>query len=168
VVAFLPQAQPFVARFAGALELRDQATLQRLDEYRNALTLIDQYPAFGIGFGGSPTIEIGAGVSSLYLLIAEQTGLVGLGLFLAIVGAVAVRGLTLRAPRESTLWGVVAGLQAALVGALVVGLFDQYFFNLRFPHMVALFWLLLGLVTVATSLAARRDRSATGTGALSP
>jgi O-antigen ligase len=149
----LPQTQAFVARFAAGLELRDQATLMRLDEYRNALTLIAQYPAFGIGFGESPTIEIGAGVSSLYLLIAEQTGLVGLALFLALIVVLTVFGLTATAPREDSLWGSLASLQTALVGALVAGFFDHYFFNLRFPHMVALFWLFAALLWITATLA---------------
>jgi len=38
----------------------------------------------GVGFVGTPDIDIYLGVSSLYLLIAEEMGLVGLGVFLAI------------------------------------------------------------------------------------
>ena len=153
----LPQTQAFVARFAAGLELRDEATLMRLDEYRNALALIAQYPVFGIGFGDSPSIEIGAGVSSLYLLIAEQAGLVGLTLFLALIVVLSVFGLTAAVPHDDSLWGSLASLQAALVGALVAGLFDHYFFNLRFPHMVALFWLLAALLWITATLARHRE-----------
>ena len=39
-------------------------------------------------------------------------------------------------------------LLAVVSPALVAGLFDHYFFNLNFPHMVGLLWLLLGLLVV--------------------
>jgi O-antigen ligase len=159
----LPQTQPFVGRFTAGLELRDQATLMRLDEYRNALAIIGQYPLFGIGFGEAPSIELSVGVSSLYLLIAEQMGLVGLATFLVLILVAAVDGLRLHVPRASPRWATVSGLQAALVGALVAGLFDHYFFNLRFPHMVALFWLLLGLLSVVRSLSQETRSPRVGT-----
>jgi O-antigen ligase len=160
----LPQTQPFVGRFTAGLELRDQATLMRLDEYRNALAIIEQYPFFGIGFGDAPSIELSVGVSSLYLLVAEQMGLVGLAAFLVLILVAGVAGLQVHAPRASPRWATLSGLQAALVGALVAGLFDHYFFNLRFPHMVALFWLLLGLLFVARSLSHGSTSLPIGTG----
>jgi hypothetical protein len=44
-------------------------------------------------------------------------------------------------------------LLAALVAALVSGLFDHYWASTVFPHMVALFWLCCGLLWRATELA---------------
>ena len=53
---------------------------------------------------------------------------------------------------------LLLGLTAAISGALVAGLLDHYFFNLAFPHSVALFWLYVGLATVAVRLInARRE-----------
>jgi hypothetical protein len=100
--------------------------------------------------------------------VAEQTGLVGLALFLAILLVVAVSAFSIRVPRAGMLWGSATGLQAALVGALVAGLFDHYFFNVRFPHMVALFWLLIGLLTAMSWLAARPATSPGATELRSP
>jgi len=37
---------------------------------------------------------------------------------------------------------------SALVGALVAGILDHYFFNLQFPHTVTLFWFYMGLAIV--------------------
>ena len=54
-----------------------------MGEYANAITLLQRYPLLGIGFGLSPDIDVTAGVSSVYLLVAEQTGLLGLGAYLA-------------------------------------------------------------------------------------
>ena len=44
--------------------------------------------------------------------------------------------------------GILLGLMAALVGALVAGILDHYFFNLQFPHTVTLFWFYMGLAVV--------------------
>jgi hypothetical protein len=44
------------------------------------------------------------------------------------------------------------GLHAALVGALVAGVFDHYLFNMDFHHAVTIFWLVLGLAVGSTRL----------------
>ena len=43
------------------------------------------------------------------------------------------------------------GGTASILGALLVGLVDHFYFNIEFPHMAALFWL-----TVALTMCARR------------
>ena len=45
----------------------------------------------------------------------------------------------------------ILGGTASILGALFVSLVDHYYFNIEFPHMAALFWLVAG-----TTLAARR------------
>jgi hypothetical protein len=44
-----------------------------------------------------------------------------------------------------------------LIGAMIGGIFDHYFFNLDFHHSVTLFWLYVGLAAVTTRLA-KTDR----------
>ena len=44
------------------------------------------------------------------------------------------------------------GLHAAMLGGLIGGVFDHYFFNLDFHHSVTLFWLFVGLAAVSTRL----------------
>jgi O-antigen ligase len=73
----LPPAQTYVAHLVEGLMLQDRATLMRLGEYKDALALISRYPWFGVGFGGSPDADLYVGVSSLYLLMAEIMGVVG-------------------------------------------------------------------------------------------
>jgi polysaccharide biosynthesis protein PslJ len=34
-----------------------------------------------------------------------------------------------------------------VLGALISGVFDHYWFNLTYPHMTVLFWLYVGLAT---------------------
>lgn len=151
-LVFLPQGRAILDRLAGAVELRDQATIMRLGEYRDALALISQYPWFGVGFGAAPTIDLYVGVSSLYLIMAETIGIVGLIAFAAAVIGVLACSARRTARPGSNLMNLIAGPQAALAAALVAGLFDHYFFNVRFPHMVALFWLMAGLLMAARNL----------------
>jgi len=156
-VAFLPQGRAVLGRLGEAFTASDPASVMRLAEYRNAWDIISRYPIFGIGFGSAPSVDLAVGVSSLYLLIAEQMGLVGLGCFLAIVLAVLARSISVRPTRESALYGLLSALESALVAALVAGLFDHYFFNIAFPHMVGLFWLIVALLVVASRLALTRQ-----------
>jgi uncharacterized membrane protein YedE/YeeE len=53
---------------------------------------------------------------------------------------------------DPRLQAMLAGLLAALSAACTAGILDHYFFNLVFPHMAALFWLLAGLVMVIVRL----------------
>jgi O-antigen ligase len=95
----------------------------------------------------------------LYLIIAEQMGLVGLLIFLIIAGAYFI--VTYRAwrdiPRGHKVEGHLLAYQAALAGALADGIFDHFFFNINFVHLVALFWLVMGLGIAAAQLATRSD-----------
>jgi O-antigen ligase len=138
-------ADDIVLRLFAGVQLQDQAQQMRLAEYQNAVAIIARYPMFGIGFAQAPDIDLTAGVSSIYLAIAQRMGLVGLAAFVALVAAWFV--ITLRAARqmddERADW--LFGTQAGLVAALVVGIADHYFFNIEFGHMVALFWGVAGL-----------------------
>jgi hypothetical protein len=50
-------------------------------------------------------------------------------------------------------------LQATLLAMLVAGLFDHYFFDLRLPHMSAVFWMMVGLLVAASRLASPEERA---------
>ena len=155
-----------VAHFIEGLRGQDLATQMRFGEYKDALILIGRYPWLGVGFAGSPDIDTYIGVSNVYLLIAEQMGLVGLASFLVVMVVFFARFWRTRAlaladgstelaevpELEPLFWGLHAGI----VGALVGGIFDHYFFNLNFHHSVTLFWLVVGLATAATEMIRRR------------
>lgn len=154
----------YFARIAAGLRFEDPASLMRLAEYRNALAIIERYPVFGVGFGTAGELDLTTGVSSLYLTIAERAGLVALALF--VIAMLAFFAHTLPAiiasrraapakgdPAE-TEWSVLdstlLGGTAAMSGALIsVGPLDHFYFNIEFPHMVALFWLTASLTLVA-------------------
>jgi hypothetical protein len=153
LLLLLPQAQEYVARFVAGIQGQDLATQMRFGEYRDALRLIARYPVFGVGFSGVPDIDLYLGVSSVYLLMAENMGVVGLLAFLLAMGiffAMVLRALRagLRDDRREAL---LLGLSGAVAGVLVSGMLDHYLFNLAYPHMVSLFWIYVGLA-VATIL----------------
>jgi O-antigen ligase len=134
----------FAEHFLKAVYAEDQATGMRLGEYKDALNLIQQYPLLGIGFGGAPTSDLYLGVSSTYLLIAEEMGLIGLGLFLLVAWRV------VRAGWRAAADPLTLTCLAAFVGMLVAALFDRHYFDMRFPHVAALLWLSAALVTLSS------------------
>jgi O-antigen ligase len=151
LLMLLPPAEAYLAHLIEGLQLQDRATLMRLGEYKDALALISRYPWFGVGFSGSPDANLYVGVSNLYLLMAEEIGMVGVTWFLVVVGLflahllAAWRRLTRLGSADPRLEALLLGLGAAVAGALVGGIFDHYLFNLVYPHMTTLFWLYLGL-----------------------
>ena len=159
LVLLLPQTQAYVQRLLQGARGEDLATQMRFGEYKDALILIGRHPWFGVGFAGAPNIDVYLGVSSLYLLIAEETGFAGLALFLAIAlltlrqVARSLRTLARNPRLEAVEWGILT----ALIGILTSGIFDHYFFNINFQHAVALLWLCIGLAMAVTLLP---DRSA--------
>jgi O-antigen ligase len=148
----LPQMQWYLAHFLEGIQGEDLATQMRFGEYKDALILISRYPWFGVGFAGAPSIDVYIGVSNMYLLVAEEMGMFGLTAFLVAMGLALrelLRGLR-RTGIEARLESMMLGFVAALVAALVTGVFDHYFVNINFQHAVALLWLIAGLGIVST------------------
>ena len=145
----LPPAQKYVAHLLAGLHGQDRATKMRFGEYKDALILIRHYPWLGVGFTGSPDIELYVGVSNVYLLIAEEMGLIGLAAFLLTLLVFAIyllRAWYLYKP-DAALESLILGYGGAVAGVLVSGMFDHYLFNLVYPHMAAIFWLYVGAGT---------------------
>lgn len=164
LLLLLPQAQDYVQHFAEGLQFQDLATLMRLGEYKDALILISRHPWIGVGFVGTPEISLYIGVSNVYLLMAEEMGLVGLGVFLLII-VLFFRKVWLAWPavrQQEGLEAILLGLTAALSGILVGGMADHYFFNLNFPHSVSVFWIYLGLAMVTVRLGTTADTDRDG------
>lgn len=154
VVLALPFTQGYVERFVAGAQGADLATQMRFGEYGDALKLIARYPVIGVGFGGSPDIDLYLGASSVYLLIAEAMGLVGLVAFLGVMGAVLVYALTARRHLHAYpgLEPLLVGLIAGLLGILVSGIFDHYAFNIEFQNAVTMLWLTVGLTLAASRI----------------
>jgi O-antigen ligase len=159
LLLLLPQAQSYVQHFVEGVQFQDLATQMRLGEYKDALILISRHPWIGVGFVGTPESSLYIGVSNVYLLIAEEMGLIGLGVFLLILTmffAQVWRAWPLVRRREG-LESILLGLTAALAGILAGGIFDHYFFNLSFPHSVSIFWLYLGLAMATIHIGTNSD-----------
>lgn len=154
LLLLLPQAQAYVLHFIAGLRGEDLATQMRFGEYKDALLLIERYPWFGVGFSGSPEIDLYVGVSSVYLLMAEQMGLIGLGVFLLLMLAFFVYALLAirRLQGDPRVEPILLGLVSGVLGALFGGIFDHYFFNIAFIHSVTLFWLFVGLAMAAARI----------------
>lgn len=169
LILLLPQTQFYVERFVEGIRGEDLATQMRFGEYGDALDLIARYPLTGVGFFGTPDIDIYVGVSNVYLLVAQQMGVIGAGLYLVIGLAFLMLAFTTwrGMDRGHRLEGSLLAYGGAIAGAMVGGLFDHFYFNLTFIHIVALYWLVMGLGTGAALLAraqAGREGRATGPG----
>ncbi|MBN1247169.1 MAG: O-antigen ligase family protein [Anaerolineae bacterium] len=156
IFAVSPWSQALLTHFVEGFRGEDLSTKMRFGEYKDTATLIQRYPLFGVGFSGAPDIDIYVAVASLYLIIAAQMGLVGLLAFVLILAVVLWRFFKYRSavsdhPDLEPLW---YGVHAAIIGGAISGIFDHYFFSLDFHHSVTLFWLVVGLATAATELAA--------------
>ncbi|MGL4650734.1 MAG: O-antigen ligase family protein, partial [Caldilineaceae bacterium] len=75
LLLLLPQTQEYVARLLSGFRGEDLATQMRFGEYKDALTLVERYPFFGVGFTGVPDIDLYLGVSMLYLIVASNMGI---------------------------------------------------------------------------------------------
>lgn len=152
----LPQGQVIVERTVQAAEASDPASRLRLNEYQDAIGVIARYPFFGAGFGSAPADVPYLGVSSIYLYVAELTGLIGLALFLWTLLALARYAFPalFRGLRPDP---VLAGIAAAVVAAVTAGLLDHYFFNPLIPHTTALFWLFIALLARAVAVYAKKE-----------
>ena len=154
LLLFLPQTQAYVARLLEGFAGQDLATQMRFGEYKDALILIARYPIFGVGFTGVPDIDIYLGVSMLYLIIAENMGVIGLLIFVAVMaGFFVMVANAWRRGIEPGLEAILLGYAGAILGVLVSGIFDHYWFNMTYPHMTVLLWLYVGMAT-ATILVA--------------
>lgn len=153
LMLLLPQTQAYVERFVQAFNNADLATQMRVGEYTDSLRLIQRYPVFGVGFTGTPDIDIYTDVASMYLIMANQIGLVGLTIYLITIGSVFLYGLHSYqyARHNDELASIHLGYHAALFTALVNAVADLYFFRLDFQGPITLFW-----ITVALALASSR------------
>lgn len=157
----LPQTRTYIERFGQAFTGTDLATQMRLGEYGDSLELISRYPITGVGFTGTPDIDVYSNAASLYLIMANQIGLVGLGLFLLMIAGVFMYGWYARrlASNNIELESIHLGYHAALVAALINATADLYFFRLDFQASITFFWLVVALAVASSRLALESHKS---------
>jgi len=91
----------------------------------------------------------------MYLIMANQIGLVGVGLFaLAMISVFAYGARAWRQVRDDVeLRAVFIGAHAALLTVLVNGTTDHYFFRLDFQGSITAFWLTIALALATSRIA---------------
>jgi len=128
----------------------DNSWQLRQEYQKNAQTIICQHPLFGVGLGkftsaSSKITDYGQRpwelqpVHNLYLLIAAETGLLGLISFLATIVFYLVKKINLRSLADYP-------LNLFFLSLLLIAFFDHYFWTL--PQGQLIFWLALALATV--------------------
>lgn len=153
---FLPFTQRYIEKFEAGITGQDVETQMRLGEYQDALRLVGRYPIIGVGFSGTPEIDLYLGVANTYLTVASHAGILGLlgylSLFAGALGFSATRYHTVtRHPLLADVW---LGLAAALVGILAGGMFDHYYFKIdQFHATMTVEWMVMGLTVAAVRLA---------------
>lgn len=157
---FLPVTQRYLDKLEAGFSNQDLETQMRFGEYKDALTLIGRHPVIGVGFSGTPEIDLYLGVANTYLTIASHMGLIGLLAYLLMIGSAyaysaAHRQALAAAPTLADSW---LGLAAGMVGVLAGGMFDHFYFKIDlFQPTMTLEWVLLGLMLAAARLAAERS-----------
>lgn len=151
----LPQTQAYILRLTQAFQGADLATQMRIGEWTDSLTLIARYPIFGVGFTGTPEIDIYTDVANMYLIMANQIGLTGLLIFLlAMAGVFSYGARAWRKVKANPAYAAIhLGFHAALFTALVNAVADLYFFRLDFQASITWFWLVVALCLASSRLA---------------
>lgn len=155
LLLILPQTQNYIDRIFQAFRGEDLATQMRIGEWTDSLKLISRYPVFGVGFTGTPDIDIYTDVANMYLIMANQIGLVGVALFLTTAGSVFLYAIPAWrvAQHNPQLDAIHLGYHAALLTALCNAVADLYFFRLDFQSSITLFWIIIALALTSSRLA---------------
>lgn len=153
----------------GAAGAEDPSLQGRASEMTAALQMLTDRPAGGVGYANYPVLYqryspwIGLDprrepreAHSLYLEIASETGIAGLGVF--AIGVALARARIVRARRQLQAAGSEANLlMLDAVGlALVAFLMTSVFLHGAYPRML---WLLLGLALIAPWPILQRPRA---------
>lgn len=157
VFAIIPQTQRYIGRIFEAFQGADLATQMRIGEWTDALELIQRYPINGIGFTGTPFRNLYTDVANMYLIMANQIGLVGVFLFLlAMLGVFAYAWRAWQLARNNPeLEAIHLGYHIALLVALLNAVADLYFFRIDFHASITWFWLVVALAIASSRLILR-------------
>ena len=157
LVLVLPYTRDLVTHFAEGFAVQDLATQMRFGEYKDAFRLIGRYPLLGVGFADTPDVDLYIGVSNMYLLVAQQMGLLGLTAFVVTIISLFVNAFRARTKMlageaaDEAVSAIWLGALGAVVGALISGIFDHYFFNIDFHNSVMLLWIVIALAVSAAN-----------------
>lgn len=133
----------------------DNSAGERLTMWQDAVTLIPQRPIFGTGFDTYEfmgRVEEFRDTHNLYLKILVETGILGLLLFLTLIGKSWLAGWRLfRTGEDDFFRGIGLGLAALFVCTLIVNFFGDRWMYLQ---VTGYSFVLLGLAVKAQLLSA--------------
>ncbi len=154
LVLALPQTRSYIELFVQAFTGADRSTQMRLGEYGDSLELISRNPITGVGFTGTPDIDLYTNVASMYLIMANQIGLVGLAIYALMILAILIYALRARQVvyPYPELEAIHLGYNAALIAALINAVADLYFFRLDFQSSIFSFWMVIALALTSSRL----------------
>ncbi|MDW8298029.1 MAG: O-antigen ligase family protein [Anaerolineae bacterium] len=138
------------------------ATVERLAHWQAALSMADESPFFGVGFGGYQVAyprhalvnwQLALGhAHNYYLNVLAETGAIGLVAYVSMwlaFGALGLRALRLA---DAFQRGVGIGVLAVWIHVAVHSLFDKLFVNNLFLHFGAMLGLIGTLVTAVNGV----------------
>lgn len=159
IALMLPPTQAYIGRVIQGVQGDDLATQMRFGEYRDSFRLIQRYPILGVGFSAPPDIDLYLAVASTYLTIAGNAGLVGLTVFFGALASIFSYGYRNRHMVfcNDDINDLTLGLIAAIIGALVGGIFDHFYFNIEFQATSLTLWLFIGFFLSAVRLARAQE-----------
>jgi hypothetical protein len=147
--AVVPQAMSSFADVVSSHSTSDSdpSIHARTSDYREIPRLLGPAPLFGRGTGALATYKsLDGGVMTLdnqYLMSAAETGLVGAGSLIALIGVAAMH-----ARRRVVKGGSERAINVALLGCIVAfGALCATFDSLRFSQFSGVFFLAVGLVS---------------------
>jgi hypothetical protein len=98
----------------------------------------------------------------MYLIMANQIGLLGVGVYLLAIGGVFAYGMaSWRHVRgDPQLAAIHLGYHAALLTAMVNGVADHYSFRMDFQGSIMLYWIVVALALASSRLTFERVSAA--------
>jgi O-antigen ligase len=144
----------------------DESAMKRFISWARALNVFVEHPIIGIGFNAWGFVQERYGYERLYaftyaldgglIFIALMTGVVGLGVYLAMLFVTVNRARRIWSAATSSVEhkGLAIGVTAGTVALVVDGLFGN---SLFLPFLMEIMWLLWALVFVAYTNRERRQ-----------
>lgn len=137
------------------------ATVERLAHWQAALSMADESPFVGVGFGGYEVAyarhalvnwQLALGhAHNYYLNVLAETGALGLAAYLSMWVGLGALGLRAAHLRDAFRRGVAIGVLAVWAHVIVHSLFDKLFVNNLFLHFGAMLGLIGTLVAAVSS-----------------
>ena len=158
-VAFMPQV--FLERLVTIVSMEDTSNLYRLMVWQEAVGIIQDFWATGVGLGHQSFMEVYPyymitrvktpfHVHNTYLQFLVETGIVGFTLFVWLLVSIVKKGIkSLKHARDPFLRNVTIAALAATVGVMTQG-FGEHI--LYMPKIITLFWLNAAVIFACIAL----------------